>query len=399
MMHITSVSEARVPSTVTSPEKLSFPVKSVRNIPGATLKSMLIPMRDSATRESWKELTLPERRDALMSAKSESQAALKSELAKPKTWQPEVDAIHLNILHNLLVKYGNAYADHENGGTIKGILSDPSTAKQKGVVIARGTPAAGKTTFLKGVFSLAADNIKVMLKERMPGLTSQQVHFQSTALLQMFEKAVKEKIPQAITIDALYITNDAVSDKMKSAVENGQKVSIHDIQVDLKSLCCRMLKRGADEPRMNFDFLSGTYKRSLENRSGTISLVNENKKHVEGFSLSLWDPEAGCNVKLAEFKPDMDGVKILNKELYSKVTNPNIDDIDKEISSTQNLQIDDEFIRTFTSSMPDSIKSEFTEALNAYRGFTLKKALDMHMTKVSTEPSLGTRVIEKAISD
>jgi hypothetical protein len=196
-----------------------------------------------------------------------------------------------------------------------------------------------------------------------------------------------------LTRDALFLTPKIIEDKLHALEmqEGGQKAAVRDIQVDLTTLCCRMLKRSTDEALPGFDFLSQCFRSSLENRQKVIDLVQKNYDLISEYSLSAWDGYE--NVIIAERLSDSRNIVIHDQALFDQHVARDPDLIDKEILRVRDTLIDEKFISKFTVGFETDIASEFTKALSHYKGKTIAEALRLHCDRDHIATSVASRVL------
>ncbi len=309
-------------------------------------------------------------------------------LVKRNVWLPEVDSLNVNILKNLTVQAANTYLTQ-----FQSILQDPPPALSHDVSIVRGAPSAGKTTFLSGQFALNTDVVKNMIQHRMPGTSMLQVHDQGAALVQQFMGAMEQRLGQPLTRDALYLWPKDFDQKIAdvSRLSQAPKLRFHDIQVDLITLCCRILKRGTDEAVMDFNVLSQLFRAGLEHRGPSIESVKNSRHSLKEYSLSAWDGQQ--NVLVAQRAPDTKAFVIKDQALFDKVTARDNRSIQAEVEGARNTVIDAQFIETFTAPLPPAQASAFGDALRRYEGQTFEQALTQHARRKPVATSIAARVL------
>ena len=317
---------------------------------------------------------------------------LESLLTKPGVWLPEVESMHVNVMANLTVKLCALY-----DASFQSLLLNDASVEGKDVFIVRGAPAAGKTSYLKGGFSLGADEVKEYLLNRMPGVSMPQLHMHSYILLDQFMNVMERKVAQGLTRDSLYLKPEAIENKLKMIAlqDSGQKSAIHDIQVDLTTLCCRMLKRSTDEPLMSFDYLSQSFRLSLEKRQETIDLVQNNHDLINEYSLSAWN--GSKNVKIAQRSADSQSITIHDQIAFEQLVKRDAVLIANEIERVRDTTINSAFIADFTAGLEPAIASVFTKALNHYDGKTIAEALELHRDREHVATSVASRVLAAVV--
>ncbi|NWD26603.1 hypothetical protein HX864_25265 [Pseudomonas yamanorum] len=358
--------------------------------PGAdTYQARLACLQADPSIQSWEALTRDP--EALKVLQKNDWNGFTARLAEPGVWLPEVDNLNTNILKNLTATLGGQYA-----ATFQSLLLGSDPIEKKDVALVRGAPSAGKTSFLKGRFALGADDVKNMIQNRLPGLTMPQVHTQGAALLQSFLGLMEHKFDQALTRDALYLWPKDFDGKLDSAAARGeQKVAVHDIQVDLTTVCCRILKRSTDEAVMNFDTLSTFFRASLENRPATLAAVEKNREAVSEYSLTAWDGTKP--VTIAERAPGSDTLEVKDAALFAEHLARDPASIRAEIQQVRDTVIDQGFINRFVRDLDPTTAKVFTEALSRYEGRTLSQALELHANKAHVPTSIAARVLEHVL--
>ncbi|MFO2464863.1 hypothetical protein OOJ96_13275 [Pseudomonas sp. 15FMM2] len=310
-------------------------------------------------------------------------------LTEPGVWLPEADSHNANILKNLTAALGGQYA-----GSFQSLLLGSDPVEKKEIALVRGAPSAGKTSFLKGRFALGADDVKNMLQNRLPSVTMSQVHFQGVAVLQTFMSSMERKLDQALTRDALYLWPKDFDSKLNlAASKSEQKVAVHDIQVDLTTLCCRILKRSTAEALMNFDTLSTFFKASLESRKDTLASVEKNQEAVSEYSLAAWD--GSKLVTVAERSPGTGAIEIKDAALFAEHVARDPAAISAEIQRVRDTVIDPAFIDQFVRELDPAVAKVFTQALSRYEGLTMSQALELHANRAHVPMSTAARVLQQ----
>ncbi|MDQ0739425.1 hypothetical protein QF045_002285 [Pseudomonas sp. W4I3] len=325
-------------------------------------------------------------------AVDKSLPTLAQALAGKDLWLPEAENFNANILKNLTTQMAEKYLVQ-----FRSILQDPVPVRAQDVSIVRGAPSAGKTTFLKGQFALNTDAVKNMLQDRMPGAGMMQVHDQAVALVQRFSATMEKHLAQPLTRDALYLWPSDFKPKIVGVeqISTEPKLRFHDIQVDLTTLCCRILKRGTDEAVMNFDVLSQFFSAGLEHRNQSIDSIKGTKGVLKEYSLSAWDGQR--NVLVAQRARDSQSFVVRDQALFDNVTTRDKDSISAEISRVRDTLIDAHFIDTFTAPLPVEHASAFRAALGIYRGLTLQQALEQHAQRKPVVTSIASRVLAQVV--
>lgn len=356
-----------------------------------TFQERMACLRAGPTLDTWQALTYPSNEE-MSAEKGRGAYEFKEFLGRPGVWLPEVENINHNLINNLLVRFGGEY-----NASFVGLMLGGESAEVRDVIIARGAPCAGKTSYLTGNFVLAADEAKSMLMDRITGATNDQIHFQGTSIIQKFERVLQEKFSQVLTSDALYLTIDAIENKFNALIENGsnQKVSVRDVQVDLITLCCRMLKRGGNEPKISFETLGGYVKNSLINRQGAINLVEQNKEYVKDYSFSAWNGDR--YVEVARFCHNRGKVVAVDEALFEKyVTSVGGDfEIEKARCTVINSALRDWIV----DGLETKEAARFIEAFKVYEGLTLEQALNNHARHVDIELSVAARVLKSVLAE
>lgn len=313
-------------------------------------------------------------------------------LAKKDVWLPEVENFNANILKSLTIQMAEKYL-----AQFQSILQDPVPVQAQDVSIVRGAPSAGKTTFLRGQFALNTDAVKNMLQDRMPGVGMMQVHDQAVALVQRFSATMEKHLAQPLTRDALYLWPNDFKQKITGLeqVSTESKLRFHDIQVDLTTLCCRILKRGTDEAVMNFEVLSQFFSAGLEHRNQSIEAIKGTSGLLKEYSLSAWDGQR--NVLVAQRSSDAQPLVVRDQALFDDITLRNKDAINAEIGRVRDTLIDAHFIDTFTAPLPAEQARGFRTALGLYRGLTIKQALEQHAQRKAVATSIAARVLAQIV--
>ncbi|WP_434698602.1 hypothetical protein [Pseudomonas sp. D1-1] len=341
--------------------------------------------------QTWQALTHDP--ETLKVLEQTTPTALPSRLAEPAVWLPEVEKIHTNVLMNLMSKLAGEYSV-----SFQSLALGREEAEIKEVSIVRGPPGAGKTFYLKGGFSLGGDEVKNYLQNRMPGLTMSQVHLQGSVLLDRFMSSMERKLEQSLTRDGLYLNPLIFEQKLQAVgLQDGrQKAAVRDIHVDLTTLCCRMLKRSTDEALLGFDYLSQSFRLSLENRARTIELVGEKHGNISDYLLLAWD--GSKNIKVAECPAGLKNITVYDHSLFDQLVMRDPALIDAEIARVGETVIDGAFISRFTAGFEPTIAALFTEALSTYDGKTIAHALALNLDRGHVATSVASRIIARAVS-
>nr|WP_314567929.1 hypothetical protein [uncultured Pseudomonas sp.] len=321
-------------------------------------------------------------------AADKSMPTLAQALGERNVWLPEVESLNANILKNLTAQVAEKYLTQ-----FQSILQDPPPALSQDVSIVRGAPSAGKTTFLTGQFALNTDVVKNMIQHRMPGTSMLQVHDQGAALVQQFMGSMEKHLGQPLTRDALYLWPNDFNQKIAQVMRlsHEPKLRFHDIQVDLATLCCRILKRGTDEAVMDFNVLSQFFSAGLEHRGSSIESIKNSQDRLKEYSLSAWDGEQ--NVLVARRAPGKHELEIKDQTLFDKVAARDRSSIKAEIERVRTTLIDAPFIEAFTAPLPPAQAAAFGAALRRYEGQTFEQALKQHAQRKPVATSVAARVL------
>ncbi|MNU91310.1 hypothetical protein D3C71_811930 [compost metagenome] len=339
---------------------------------------------------TWQALTHnPERLEVLERI---SMCDFDARLAGPGVWLPEVENINTNTLMNLTVKLAAQYK-----ASFQSLLLSNGDVEKQDVTIVRGSSGSGKTSYLKDGFSLGSDEVKRCLQQRMPGVTMPQLYVQGYIVLEKFMSSMEQKFAQGLTRDAMYLGPETIEEKLRViGLQQGmQKAAIHDIQVDLMTLCCRILKRPTDEPLLNFESLSQCFRSSLENRQMTIELVQKTHDTVSEYSLSVWDGTR--NIKVAERSAGSQEITIHDRALFDQHVARDPVLIETEIERVRDTKIDRTFISVFTSGFEPAVAAVFTDALSKYDGKTIAEALELHRDRDHVATSVASRVLAEVV--
>ncbi|CRM92731.1 hypothetical protein [Pseudomonas sp. 22 E 5] len=325
-------------------------------------------------------------------AADETLPTLAQALGKKNVWLPEVDNLNANILKHLTAQVAEKYLTQ-----FQSILQDPAPALSQDVSIVRGAPSAGKTTFLTGQFALNTDVVKNMIQNRMPGTSMLQVHDQGAALVQQFMSPMEKRLGQPLTRDALYLWPNDFNQKIADIARLSQepKLHFHDIQVDLATLCCRILKRGTDEAVMDFNVLSQFFSAGLEHRGPSIESVKNSQDRLKEYSLSAWNGQQ--NVLVAQRAPGAKDFVIKDQALFDKVTARDSRSVQAEVERVRNTVIDAPFIEAFSAPLTPAQASAFGAALRRYEGQTFEQALKQHAQRKPVATSVAARVLASVV--
>lgn len=398
-----------------------------------TLQARLDCMRLDSSIETWEALTciptniLKAVKD--QGLKNKNLDAFKKMLCVKGAWIPEIEGMHLKIMHNMLTRLGHVMrepgqiaAESEIAAEIETKIESEMRAAKREVAgfqktmkklktnllkgadrekpakrmltLARGAPAVGKTAFLAGQFALACDDIKVLILNNLKGLTPQQTHFESTAIVELFRTSAEEHFGQGLTNDALFIQDDVILAKIADAKKGNQQIRMTDIQVDFKTICCRILKRSPYEPRMNFDILSKSFRASIENRAKALAMVKGNPDVFKEFTLTVWN---GRGYDVVAYLDQATGKLVVNNpKEFEKIVDADSAKIQAEIEEVGNTIITEDFIKEFTAGMPEETRKEFSAALGKHLGKPFSVALDEHSKAPITRLSVAAEVMKQA---
>ena len=356
----------------------------------STYAARLECLKSDCSIPTWHALTHnPERLKALeQSDYSEFEENLKGR----DVWLEEVESINSNVLMNLLVKLIAQYK-----ASFQSLLLEAGVDEIKDISIIRGAPAVGKTSYLKGGFSIGTDEVRNYLQNRMPGVTMSQLYTHAYTLLDQFMSSMESKLSQALTRDALYLYPGLIENKLQAVglQKGNQKAKVHDLQVDLKTLCCRILKRSTDEALMSFDVLSQYFRSSLENRKEALESVQKRHELISEYSLSVWD--GSKYIKVAERTADSQDFIIHDKALFDQQVSRDPALIELEIANVRDTLIDRAFISNFTAGLEPAIAVVFADALSKYEGKTMAEALELHRDRDHVATSVASRVLADVV--
>ncbi|MEH6353721.1 hypothetical protein [Pseudomonas sp. 3JA] len=351
-----------------------------------TFQARLACLRADPSLETWQALTYISNEE-LIAQKALGFFEFKEFLGRAGVWLPEIENVNHNIINNLLVR-----AADECSGSFVELMLGGGEVNASDLVIARGAPAVGKSSYLANRYAVAPDEAKSMIRDRVQGLTNDQVHFQGTTIVQRFEHALMERFSLVFTSDALYLTVDAVENKLNAMVDSGkgQKVSVRDIQVDLVTLCCRVLKRGGNEPRMTFGAVSNFAKSAVLNRQAIIDLLEQKNDLIKDYSLLVW--EAGKYIEVARFSPEEGKIVAVDQDLFEKYVTSKYND--NETEAARGAVIDEGFMMSVVEGLEAPEAQRFLTALKVYEGKTLEEAMHIHSRSLSADPTIGSRVLK-----
>lgn len=335
--------------------------------------------------ETWEALTFISTAE-LGALKEVNHEQFRDILSKPGVWLPEVDAIHANIMQNITISVARHLWSHVDGPSIQAFspiaLHPPAALRSKEIILARGSPTAGKTSFFRGHFAFSNDKIAAMICNRIgKDLRYTQARLQGSMLGSVLEQRMEEYFNQSFTRDGLFITATSIRKKIEGAKKHGQTISIYDLQTDFKTSCCRILKRQKkEEARMAFSVLLEMFKESIIERQECIDLILTNKDIVKEYQFRVWN-QAQYQV-IAELSKETGKMVITQPALFAQyATKVNELKLDEELEEVRNTLINKVFIDQFVALQPKEYRRSFRDALTLYAGQTIEQALNSHVSK------------------
>ncbi len=300
-------------------------------------------------------------------------------LEDPKNWKPARAALHDRLIERAK-EQARQFAD----------------AAQKGeptIYAMRGNTAAGKTRAVSGTVpelagpmastkdlphrSVNPDNFKADLVKETPGMTSTQVHSESSMLATRLErelltqKTTDGKELGSILIDKRLAGVGDVAAYQKMAKDSGRKFVLYDVDAPLEVSLAGVLERqpGGADPLPPFEVVAGGFKAVRNDRKAVIGMFA--------------DPAFG-DYKLFATRPSGERVEIANvsggklniadEGLYAEVTAGPGEQA--ELLATKRITSD--AIDQVTKDLPPDRKAKVAEILGKYEGWTWRAALDAH---------------------
>lgn len=364
--------------------------KNVPNDP-ISLLIRLVSLRNAPQMETWEALTnLPY--SELLREKEKGVLPFKHFLSQRGVWIPCIEDMHEKVAQNILAKVQD-FLENPLSAKLKRrifaisvraqILSLSSEPRKKPVYIVRGPPGAGKSTYLhtRNQFSISSDLIKILLLSKIRGLNPQQLHIQSTAILERICRVVEEQFQQTITTEGQFTITETILNKIIAARKFKQPVHIVDIHIDFITICCRILQRSTFEPRMNFDCLSKCYIQSKKTTQECCKLVKVCAPLLAQYKMLLW--RKGRYFKIAELDPKKKSIHVIHPCTYKKNVVFDSVALDNEITEVGKLVITQQLILDLVKGMPERTAETISNALSKYLGRTFKEALDIHASIVA----------------
>jgi hypothetical protein len=270
-------------------------------------------------------------------------------------------------------------------------------AAQKGeptLYAMRGNTAAGKTRAVSGGVedlkgpmaatkelphrSVNPDNFKADLIAATPGMTSTQVHSESSMLATRLERELTTmktsdgKELGSILIDKRLAGLDDVQHYAQMAKDSGRKFVLYDVDAPLEVSLAGVLERvpGGADPLPPFDVVAGGFKAVRNNRDGVVKLFQSDPT-LGTYELYATNAQ-GTRVKIATISGG--NTAITDAELFAQVTAP----VDQQAIMLGNTQITDQAIQNMTKDLPTDRQAKVSGILKKYEGWTWKSALDAH---------------------
>ncbi|MNX77740.1 hypothetical protein D3C86_1092940 [compost metagenome] len=156
-----------------------------------------------------------------------------------------------------------------------------------------------------------------------------------------------------------------------------------------------MLKRSTDEALLGFDYLSQSFRSSLEHRQETIELMKKKHDIISEYSLSTWN--ASKNFKVAERSAGSKDITVYDQSLFDQLVTRDPVLIDAEIARVRDTVIDGAFISDFTAGLEPAIAVVFADALSKYDGKTIAEALELHRDRDHVATSVASRVLAEVV--
>jgi hypothetical protein len=296
-------------------------------------------------------------------------------LEDPSHWRPERAALHERLLENAL-RDAREFADQLAG-------------EQPTLFAMRGNTAAGKTRAVAGnVEELAAtmratkelryravnpDAFKPALMRETPGATSQDVHWESSALANRLEKQllatrVAGGRPASMLIDRRLLRVKDVVGYIELAQQSGRRFVLFDVDASLEDSLVGVLERepGGTDPLTSFQTVADGFQSVREQRDAVRMLFKDAR--AGEYHLYSATP-TGERIEIAFMK---DGeLTIKEPALYDRAMLRPETELDR-------VRITRDAIDALTRNLDPERAAKVRAILEKYEGWTWKSALDAH---------------------
>ncbi len=303
-----------------------------------------------------------------------------SYIEDPKHWKPARAALHARLISKA-VEQARQFAD----------------AAQKGeptIYAMRGNTAAGKTRAVSGTVpelagpmaktkelphrSVNPDNFKADLVKETPGMTSTQVHSESSMLATRLERELLDmktsdgKELGSILIDKRLASVDDVLAYQKMAKESGRKFVLYDVDAPLEVSLAGVLERqpGGADPLPAFDIVAGGFRGVRKDREPVMKLFTD---PAFGDYTLFATKSSGERVEVVSMVGGKETVK--DAELFADVMAGDAAAMSEALAKKR---ITSDAIDQVTKDLPADRKTKVGEILGKYEGWTWRAALDAH---------------------
>lgn len=294
-------------------------------------------------------------------------------------WKPERAALHDRLIEKAK-EQALAFADAVQKGepTLYAMRGNTAAGKTRAVGANVGE-LAGAMTATKDLphRSVNPDNFKADLIAATPGMTSTQVHSESSMLATRLERellAMKTsdgKELGSILIDKRLAGIGDVQMYAKMAKDSGRKFVLYDVDAPLEVSLAGVLERqpGGADPLPPFEIVAGGFTSVRNNRGAVIDFFSDGS--VGNYTLFGTRP-SGQRVEIANIVGGK--LTVIDENLY-KVARANGDEIAELLAKKR---ITSQSIDELVAELPSDRQAKVGAILRKYEGWTWKSALDAH---------------------
>jgi hypothetical protein len=270
----------------------------------------------------------------------------------------------------------------------------------------RGNTAAGKTRAVTGNVpemqgpmastsgvrhrAVNPDNFKLEIYAADPGMTSTQVHVESSVLAQRLEKELlglktTSGKDASILIDKRLASVRDVEQYMKMAQDSGRKFVLYDVDAPLEASLVGVLERraGESDPLPPFDIVAGGFTSVRNDRLDVIKLF----ERPGNGTYTLYGTRAdGARVEIASVAGGAPSIK--DPGLFAEAVAPAA----AQAQLIGAKRINDDSIKAVTSGLDPARAQKIVAILRKYEGWTWREALDAHAVEkpaVTPPPAPG----------
>ena len=297
----------------------------------------------------------------------------------PAHWKPDRQALHARLLAKAK-QQAQQFAEVLKGGQPTLYAMRGNTAAGKTRAVSNNVPElAGAMNATKDLphRSVNPDNFKADLIAETPGMTSTQVHSESSMLATRHEKQLADLTTSDgakgdILIDKRLATVADVQGYAKMAKDTGRKFVLYDVDAPLETSLAGVLERvpGGADPLPPFTVVADGFMAVRSNRKGVIEMFTADPAF--GDYVLYGTTSSGQRVEIATITGGK--LTIKNDELYALAISKDASAKDVFAKTRITASAIDEMIQD----LPADRAAKIGPILRKYEGWTWKAALDAH---------------------